>query len=101
LVILLFGAIIIGIKFAKSHFFKKASKSGLINAGLARQLGISKRELEVLQLVAQGLSNKQIADKLFLAEITVKKHISSLFIKLNAKRRTEAVRYAKDISLLT
>ena len=59
--------------------------------------GISKRELEILQLINEGLSNQQIADKLFVSENTVKKHISNLFLKLDVERRTEAVKKAKEI----
>lgn len=63
-------------------------------------LGISKREMEVLDLIAQGLSNREIAEKLFLSPHTVKSHSSSLFIKLNARRRTEAIKKAKELGIL-
>jgi DNA-binding CsgD family transcriptional regulator len=63
-------------------------------------LGISKREHEVLELIAQGLSNNEIAGKLFLSPHTVKSHSSSLFQKLNARRRTEAVKRAKELKIL-
>lgn len=56
---------------------------------------LSKRELEVLRLIAQGLSNQEIADQLFVSLNTVKTHISSLFLKLDVKRRTQAIEYAK------
>ena len=64
------------------------------------QLNISKREFEVLQLIGQGMSNQQIAEKLFVSENTVKKHISSLFLKLDVERRTEAIRRARELSLV-
>ena len=64
------------------------------------RLGISKRELEVLELMAQGLSNQEIADKLFVSLNTVKTHSANLFIKLDAKRRTQAVQRAKDLQLI-
>jgi two-component system, NarL family, response regulator LiaR len=64
------------------------------------QLGISKRELEVLDLMAAGLSNQEIADKLFVSLNTVKTHTSSLFVKLDVKRRTQAIQKAKELSIL-
>jgi two-component system, NarL family, response regulator LiaR len=64
------------------------------------RLGISKRELEVLGLMAQGLSNQEIAEKLFVSLNTIKTHSSNLFIKLDARRRTQAVQKAKELSLL-
>lgn len=67
--------------------------------GLQR-LGISKREYEVLELIAQGLSNQEIADRLFVSLNTIKTHSSHLFMKLDARRRTEAVRRAKELRLL-
>ena len=64
------------------------------------ELGISKREYEVLGLIAQGMSNQEIADKLFVSPNTIKTHSSNLFIKLNARRRTEAIKKAKELMLL-
>lgn len=64
------------------------------------QLGISKREYEVLELMASGLSNQEIADKLFVSLNTVKTHSSNLFIKLDVKRRTQAVQKAKELRLI-
>jgi DNA-binding CsgD family transcriptional regulator len=71
-----------------------------INEEQQRQLGITKRELEILELIAEGLSNREIADKLFVSENTVKTHSSRLFDKLGAKRRTQAVQIGKDIGLI-
>lgn len=65
------------------------------------QLGISARELEVLQLVAAGYSNNEIAEKLFLSLPTIKTHIANLFQKLDVKRRTAAVDKAKKIQLIS
>jgi DNA-binding NarL/FixJ family response regulator len=67
---------------------------------LLRQTGISKREYEVLQLMAQGLSNQEIADKLYISLNTVKTHSSNLFVKLDVKRRTQAIQRAKDLALI-
>ncbi len=57
--------------------------------------GITKRQYEVLQLMAKGYSNKQIATSLYLTEHTVKSHISALFTALNASNRTECVQNAQ------
>jgi DNA-binding CsgD family transcriptional regulator len=65
-----------------------------------RRRGISQREYEVLELIAQGLSNREIAKKLFVSLNTVKTHSSNIFMKLNARRRTEAIRRAKELQLL-
>jgi len=65
-----------------------------------RQLGISKREYQVLQLMAKGLSNQQIAEQLFISLPTVKTHSSNLYIKLNVKRRTQAIHKAKHLKLI-
>ncbi|MBX2942584.1 MAG: DNA-binding response regulator [Cyclobacteriaceae bacterium] len=64
------------------------------------QRGISKRELEVLALMAQGLANQEIADKLFVSLNTVKTHSSNLFTKLEVSRRTQAIQKAKELSLI-
>ena len=61
---------------------------------------LSQRELEVLQLVAQGLSNREISERLFLALITVKGHNRNIFRKLQVRRRTEAVARARELGLL-
>ena len=65
-----------------------------------KQHGITAREYDVLCQIAQGLSTKEIADKLFVSINTVKSHSASLFQKLNAKRRTQAVQQAKSLGLL-
>lgn len=66
----------------------------------ASQLGITARELEILGLIATGLSNREIADRLFVSENTVKTHSSRLFDKLGAKRRTQAVQIGKTARLI-
>lgn len=65
-----------------------------------QQLGISKREYEVLELISQGFSNREIAERLFVSPHTIKSHSSNLFSKLNVRRRTEAIRKAKELMLL-
>jgi two-component system, NarL family, response regulator LiaR len=67
---------------------------------LLKQHGISKREYEVLELIALGLSNQEVADKLFVSLNTVKTHLSNLFIKLDVKRRTQAIQKAKELRLI-
>jgi len=67
-----------------------------IDENRIQALGISPRELEVLQLISQGLSNNEIAETLFVSESTIKTHISNLFVKLDVKRRTQAVIRAKE-----
>ena len=64
------------------------------------RLGITKRELEVLELMAQGMSNREIAEKLFVSENTVKTHSSRVLGKLGAKRRTQAVQMGKEFGLI-
>lgn len=63
-------------------------------------LGITRRELEILELIAQGLSNREIAEKLYVSENTVKTHSSRVFDKLGARRRTQAVQMGKELGLL-
>jgi NarL family two-component system response regulator LiaR len=64
------------------------------------ELGITRRELDILELIAQGLSNREIAETLFVSENTVKTHSSRVFDKLGAKRRTQAVQLGKEFGLL-
>jgi two-component system, NarL family, response regulator LiaR len=63
-------------------------------------LGITPRELEILQLIAEGLSNKEIAARVHVSENTVKTHSSRLFDKLGARRRTQAVQLGKEFRLI-
>ena len=71
-----------------------------LDAAKVGELGITPRELEILQLIATGMSNREIAEKLFVSESTVKTHTSRLFDKLSAKRRTQAVQIGKDLRLI-
>ena len=70
------------------------------NARQVDALGITPRELEILGLIATGLSNREIAEKIFVSENTVKTHSSRLFDKLNARRRTQAVQIGKEMGLI-
>lgn len=66
-----------------------------------KKLGISEREYEVLLEVSKGLSNKEIGEKLFVSESTVKTHVSKLLVKLDAKRRTQAIQRAKELQIIS
>jgi len=70
------------------------------DTSLISQLQLSKRELQILNLLAQGHSNQEIAAKLFVSLSTVKPHIQNLFEKLEVKRRIQAVEKAKRLSLI-
>lgn len=61
---------------------------------------LSDREREVLQLLADGRSNEEIAGQLFISINTVKTHVSNLYVKLDVKRRTEAIRKARELCLI-
>ena len=63
-------------------------------------IGMTRRELEILELIAEGLSNREIAERAFVSESTVKTHSSRVFEKLGAKRRTQAVQLGKEFGLI-
>lgn len=71
-----------------------------INHKEIERLGISKREMDVLNLMAKGLSNEEIANKLFVSLNTVKSHSSNIYIKLDVKRRTQAMEKAKRLNII-
>lgn len=64
------------------------------------ELGLTPRELEILELIAQGLSNREIAERVFVSENTVKTHSSRVFDKLSVRRRTQAVQRGKELRLI-
>ena len=70
------------------------------NQARVEQLGITARELEILEAIAAGLSTREIAERLFVSENTVKTHTARLFDKLSARRRTQAVQRAKEEGLI-
>jgi ATP/maltotriose-dependent transcriptional regulator MalT len=78
----------------------KASAGFVLDESRRESLGITRREMEVLELMARGMSNQEIAGKLFVSENTVKTHLSRVFDKLGAKRRTQAVQLGKEMGLL-
>lgn len=77
---------------APSEFVRDASK--------VESLGLTPRELEILELIAAGLSNREIAERAFVSENTVKTHSSRVFDKLGARRRTQAVQLGKELRLI-
>lgn len=70
------------------------------NQARVEQIGMTPRELEILELIAAGLSNQEIAERVFVSENTVKTHSSRVFQKLGAKRRTQAVQLGKEFGLI-
>ena len=76
------------------------SASMSISNDVAKEYGLSTRELDVLREIADGLSNQEIADKLFVSLNTVKTHIANIYSKLGVKRRTQAISKAKSLGLI-
>ena len=77
-----------------------AGKPFVPNERKREDLGITRREFEILELIAQGMSNREIAGRLYVSENTIKTHSSRVFDKLGAKRRTQAVQLGKEFGLL-
>lgn len=71
-----------------------------VNSASVERLGLTPRELEILRLIAEGLSNREIAERVYVSENTVKTHSANLFTKLNARRRTQAVQIAKEAGVI-
>ncbi|MEM9648551.1 MAG: LuxR C-terminal-related transcriptional regulator [Bacteroidota bacterium] len=90
----------IGVYINKKSLQNQNIVSQRIDSKKIETLGISKREYEVLIGISEGLSNREIADKLFVSESTIKTHVSNLLIKLDAKRRTQAIQRAKALQIL-
>jgi DNA-binding NarL/FixJ family response regulator len=90
----------IGIYINKKSLHKSASNSTEIDENKITELEITTREYEVLKFISDGLSNKEIGEKLFLSESTIKTHVSNLLLKLNAKRRTQAIQIAKSLKII-
>lgn len=72
----------------------------ILNEAALNDLNLSKREFEVLQLMAEGLSNQEIAARLFLSLHTIKTHAARLFEKMDVKRRTQAIEKAKRLQII-
>jgi DNA-binding NarL/FixJ family response regulator len=90
----------IGIYINKKSLNKNKPSANEVNHKKIKELNISNREYEVLCEIAKGLSNQEIANKLFVSESTIKTHVSHILVKLNAKRRTQAIQISKELHLL-
>ncbi len=90
----------IGIYINKKSLRKNTRVPTAVNHKKIKELNISTREYEVLCEIANGLSNQEIAAKLFVSESTIKTHVSNILVKLNAKRRTQAIQISKELQLL-
>ena len=90
---------VIGV-FIQKKFRKEAVVSQEIDQKQIDVIGLSKREYEVLLEMASGYSNKEIAEHLFVSESTIKTHVSNVLLKLDAKRRTQAIQKAKELHIL-
>ncbi len=73
----------------------------LTTDGQLEKSGLSKREYEILLLMAEGLSNQEIAEKTYVSVNTIKTHVSNVLLKMDAKRRTQAVTRARELGLLS
>lgn len=93
-------SITIGLFINKKSNKKLSEDSKIIDKKKIEELGLSKREYEVLKEIALGLSNQEIAAKLFVSESTVKTHVSNLLVKLDAKRRTQAIQISKHLNII-
>lgn len=87
--------LILGVIMSRYFFVKTKTRKREL-----RKSSLSDRELRVLHLMSDGLSNKEIGEKLYIAETTVKSHVSNILMKLDAKRRTEAVKIGRDLEII-
>jgi len=93
--------LIIGIWAGVKWIGSSSSKKNIRWNGIAnKKVDLSNRELKVLVAMQEGLSNKQIAEKLFLSENTIKTHAANLYSKLDVKRRTQALKMARELGLI-
>lgn len=90
----------LGLWFGKKLIIQKKTEKIIAQEYTVNELGISKREFEVLTLVSKGLSNQQIADTLFVSTNTIKTHTSNIFEKLEVKNRTQAIIKAKKLGII-
>ncbi len=90
----------VGLKLINRKKNPEVSPNIEINQTKIKELNISKREYELLDLISKGFSNQEIADKLFISIPTVKTHLSNLFSKLNVQRRTQAIHKAKELKII-
>ena len=90
----------VGIYINKKSLSKSRSEVLEIDHNKIKYLEITEREYEVLKCISEGLSNEEIGERLFLSESTIKTHVSNLLLKLNAKRRTQALQIAKNLKII-
>ena len=90
----------IGLYINKNRAISNSLEKPKIDSKKIKDLGISDREYQVLLEISNGLSNKEIGEKLYLSESTIKTHVSNLLVKLNAKRRTQAIQKAKALEII-
>lgn len=90
----------IGVYFNQKSKKKEAQTTKEIDHQKIKELEITPREYEVLEQISLGLSNKEIGEHLFLSESTIKTHVSNLLVKLDAKRRTQALQKAKKLNII-
>lgn len=88
-----------GVWLGKALFKQKPKHADTASESLGEVPEISKREKEVLELICKGLSNQEIADRLFISLPTVKSHVSNLFSKFDVKRRTQLIHYCRENGL--
>lgn len=84
----------------EKHIYPDPGADFVLNEKQLASLGMSKRELEVLQLMAEGLSNEEIGRRLFVSLNTIKTHSSKIFEKMDVQRRTQAIEKAKRLGLI-
>jgi len=87
--------------FLGRYLLHKEYKVNTVDKRQIEKFGLSARELEVLQKISEGKSNQEIANSLFIAETTVKTHVSNILMKLDVRRRTEAVNLAFKKNLIS
>ncbi|MDN5215236.1 response regulator transcription factor [Fulvivirgaceae bacterium BMA12] len=102
--IVVLGVLFIAIGFVLNRFLHKKDKARAtiqaIDEDQLKKTNLSKQEYKILTLMAQGLSNMEIAEDLFISENTVKTHVSKILLKLNAKRRTQAIRIGRELNII-
>ena len=96
-VIFLGLGVYLGIKYSKS---RNQRTEYHLNLPLPEDIDLSSREIEVLDNIAKGYSNQEIADKLFVSLNTVKTHTNNIYSKLNVKRRTQAIEIARKLKII-
>lgn len=91
----------LGIWIGTSAFTRQHDSTFQPNLAVIQTLHLSRRELDVLSLLAQGYSNQEIARQLFIANSTIKTHLVHIYQKLNVTRRTQAVQKARSLSIIS